>query len=337
VAVSLLQTQPFVFSSASIPSLTPPAPAASIAADPATANSVAMIVPNSTLATSVVASPTVPSTENLPIPTRKSFQAMTPSRAARGMKIWSTAASPDGRLVLRTTTDRNLVLTNRETGREFDLSSEAVTAVAFIPESSSFLAAGSDGRVTLWDGETGKIQRTILEHDDGLRSIAVSPAGDAVAVGGRDGAILLHELASGLPLVDLPGFTSSVNCVRFSPDGRQLAVATGDWMIEKRGDVTLLNIASGQTAAKMTCTSPPGAVSFASNDELIIGFWNGKAELWNLNSVQVVGAATTDKNIVAAAAFSPDNPVLREIKFEAMQPTEFKNPFTLLQEFLGNP
>ena len=59
----------------------------------------------------------------------------------------------------------------------------------------------------------------------------------------------------------------------------------------------------------------PGAITFVSNDELIVGQWNGHAALWNLIQHKVVGAANANKSIVAAASFSPDNPQMREIAF----------------------
>jgi WD40 repeat protein len=258
-------------------------------------------------------------------------------RVARGAKVWSTAASPDGRFVARATTARQLILTDRTSNREFELSAQQVTSIAFLSDGESFVAAGSDGRVTLWDAANGELLRTILTHTDGLRSIAVSSADGSVAVGGRDGAVLMFDLATGRSMGTLPVFSSAVNCVRFSPDGRQLAVATGDWNSDAWGTVMLVNVADGQAIVKLDCPTTPGALSFASNEELIVGMWNGHAQLWNLTNQQVVGVATSDKNVIAAAAFSPDNPALLEVTFAAAKPasSEMKSPFTILQELLG--
>jgi WD40 repeat protein len=230
-----------------------------------------------------------------------------------------------------------LILTDRLDNHEFDLSPQRVTAIAFSPDGESFLAAGDDGRVTVWNSSNGELMQTVLAQSEGLRSIAVSPMNGSIAVGGCEGAILLLDPATGKTLTNTPRFSAPVNCVRFSPDGRQLAVAAGDWMSDSRGDVTLLNVADGKFITRLECASVPGAISFASNEELIVGQWNGHAQLWNLNSVQVVGSARTDKNLVAAAAFSPDNPALREISFEAALPanSESTTPFSMIRELLG--
>ena len=74
----------------------------------------------------------------------------------------------------------------------------------------------------------------------------------------------------------------------------------------------MLDAVTGWTIATLDCTTSPGALAFVSNDELIVGMWDGRTQLWNLLNRQVVGSAIAHKNVVAAAAFSPDTPVLRE-------------------------
>ena len=290
------------------------------------------------------------STDNTP-PTSPSFEEATISKEApgtaqtsrvrpmRGEKVWSTAASPDGRFVVRATTARRVVLTDLSTNSETDLTDERITAVAFAPDGDWFAAAGQDGRVTIWNSASGERLRTVLTHTDVLRSIAVSPRGQLIAVGGRDGSIHLIDSVTGESSVNLPTRSSAVNCVRFSSDGRQLAVAVGDWMSGGRGEVVLLNSTTGRTEATLTCATSPGALTFASNEELIVGLWDGRTQLWNLVNRQVVGSANADKSAVAAAAFSPDNPALREAMFVAEEPMSDEEPSALsvLRRLFANP
>jgi Tol biopolymer transport system component len=97
---------------------------------------------------------------------------------------------------------------------------------------------------------------------------------------------------------------------RFSPDGRWLAAAVGDWMSDDPGEVVLLDAATGRTVAALPCAASPGAVTFTSRSELIVGLWDGRTQKWDLNSGRVIDWSVAGKDIVAAAAFSPDNPVL---------------------------
>jgi WD40 repeat protein len=256
----------------------------------------------------------------------------------RGEKVWSTAVSPDGRFVVQATTARRVLLTDLSINSQTDLSEHRITAVAFAPDGTWFAAADQDGRVTLWDSARGETLRTVLTHSDVLRSVAISPQGDKLAAGGRDGAVLVSDLGIG-SVVNFPSNSSAVNCVRFSSDGRQLAVAVGDWMSNNPGEVLLLDSATGQMIATLDCATSPGALAFASNDELIVGLWNGQTQLWNLVHRHVVGSALAHKNVVAAAAFSPDNPVLREVTFVAEELTnlEDNSPLAVLRNLFTVP
>ncbi len=337
VAALLLPLQPFVFGSASISSLR-------IEALPDVGSEVSDQGAEVRGQESEVGNPISDSSigdGNLPTQT-DSVSEKTPraptKRGSRGEKVWSTAASPDGRFVVRATTARRIVLTDLNSNAETDLSDERITAVAFAPDGNWFAAAGQDGRVTIWDSARGVLLRTVTTHSDIVRSVAVSPRGDVIAVGGRDGSVLLIDLANGELLADVPTFASAVNCVRFSSDGRQLAVAVGDWISNARGEVALLNATTGQIETTLPCATSPGALTFASNDELIVGLWDGRTQLWNLVNRQVVGSANADKNVVSAAAFSPDNPALREAIFVA-EPTavEGESPLAVLRNFFGIP
>lgn len=333
LALVLLPLQPFVFASANI-SRSRPVIAERIEADPTSTSSQPIEVQNHDPAESptsevpevVVKEPVSEEPTSSPAP-----------RAIRGEKVWSTAVSQDGRYIIRTTTARRVTLTDRK-NRVIDLSNHNITAVAFAADGESFVAAGSDGRITLWSAKSGELIRTVATHGAGLRSIAVTPQGDTVAAGGRDGAVLLYDLATDQPLATIPNYASSVNCVRFSPSGRQIAVAIGDWMSSNRSEVVILETATGRPVMTLNCETTPGAVAFASNDELIVGLWDGDAQLWNLINRQVVGTATANKNVVAAAAFSPDNPVLREVTFVASEQNApaTDSPLSVLRGLFGN-
>jgi WD40 repeat protein len=173
--------------------------------------------------------------------------------------------------------------------------------------------------VTLWDSLTGKLQRTLDTRRQGLRSIAISPDGRSLAVGGVDGVVAMYDVSSGRETNSLPRSTTAINCVRYSPNGRLLAVAMGDWMSAGRGWVIVYEAESGFVEATLPCDTAPGAVAFASDEEVIVGQFGGQARLWNLATRQVVAESQADKAVIATAMFSPDNPALREITFAPVQ------------------
>lgn len=251
------------------------------------------------------------------LPRRTAVRSNGRLRSVRGERAWGTAVSADGRFVVQVTTGRRGVFTNLETHEQTELSLPGLTSAAFVPEADSLLTADSSGRVMLWNAVSGKPAKTLVTVDEVIRSLAVSPDGRLIAVGGRDGSTRLIDIESGQLVLEMARQPASVNCVRFSPDGRQLAVASGDWASTDTGQVTIWNVESAELVNTLKCSSAPGAVTFASNEELIVGLWTGHTSLWNLVSRQIVGSAMADKNIVSAASFSPDNPSLREVTFVA--------------------
>jgi bla regulator protein BlaR1 len=267
-------------------------------------------------------------------PPRKA--APNPRGRKPGEQVWSTSVSSVGRFVIRATTARRVFLTDLSRNRETDLSDHRITAIAFHPTNDQFVSADQDGRVAIWDAVEGTVRESIYQHSDIVRSIAFSPNGEWIAAGSRDGAAIVIDRTTHQVIANLDRFAAAVNCVRFSPDGRHLAIAVGDWMSNDPGEVFLVETDSWNTAVTLHCSSSPGAVSFVSNDELIVGLWNGQAQLWNLVTSRVIGSALANKNVVSAAAFSPDNPVLREVNFigigspytspSAPVPSQFDSP-----------
>jgi WD40 repeat protein len=265
----------------------------------------------------VVAAHGEQSSPQAPAPARRSVvrPRNAQNRAARGEQTLATALSPDGRFLISATTGYRVTLLDLETQLQTDLSPAKITAVTFRPDAWQFVTAGADGRIVLWDSLTGKPVREIQSLNEPLRTVAVSPDGEAVAVGGRNGLLGLYEIETGSVLLNAARQPAAVNCVRFSPDGKRLAVATGGWMASEQGEVSLWNLDSGAVDGPYPFTTSPGAVAFVSNDELIIGQWNGRASLWNLSTAAPVAWANADKDTVTAAAFSSDNPLLREVEF----------------------
>lgn len=256
-----------------------------------------------------------------------------PPRSRKNGEVWSTAVSPDGRFVIRVYTTRRVTMTDMEDHRVTELPTGSIAAVAFSPDGRSFVSTGSDGRVVRWSVASSDIDQVLLNQPVPLNTVAMSPEGDRIAVGGRDGLVMiLNATGKSTPLQWTA--PTSVNCVRFSPNGRHLAVGCGDWMASLSGQVILFDTEHGQIAHQKR-TAATGAIAFASDDELILGGWAGKVQLWNLASNEIVAEGQVDKNVVSAAAFSPDNPALREAELLPMvTPSAPDSAFFFFQNLL---
>jgi len=90
------------------------------------------------------------------------------------------------------------------------------------------LAATQGSSIRLWDVITGKEKRLNEEPDGRINSLAVSPDGGTVAVGGGGESIRLCDIATGRVIRRFPldPDTPHVRGMAFSPDGKNLASAS---------------------------------------------------------------------------------------------------------------
>jgi WD40 repeat protein len=109
-----------------------------------------------------------------------------------------------------------------------------IQAVLFTPDGKHLVTAGSDNTIRLWDAHTGQTLR-ILRAPGGMKTLALSPDGETLAVGfsHRDKGAITHAIAL-MALEDgrikgvLRGHTSWIFAVAFSPDGKRLASGSDD-------------------------------------------------------------------------------------------------------------
>jgi hypothetical protein len=103
-----------------------------------------------------------------------------------------------------------------------------VDAIAYSPDGKSFVTGDKDGKLTIRDAQTGKVQ---FQKPFGqyVLSVDYSPNGKQIAAGNSDNAIQIFDATTGDPVgAPLAGHTDGVLSVRFSPDGRQLVSGSYD-------------------------------------------------------------------------------------------------------------
>lgn len=89
-------------------------------------------------------------------------------------------------------------------------------------------SAGYDGRVVLWDADSGEATGAFAAHDGLVNAVDWSPDATRLASASSDHGARLWDAANGALLATLRGHTDDVNDVRFSPDGARLATASFD-------------------------------------------------------------------------------------------------------------
>jgi WD40 repeat protein len=157
----------------------------------------------------------------------------------RGVVLGVTVAL-DRRRLLSGGGDRTVRLWDLDSGVQLQRveGPAAVWGVAFSPSGRQAASSDDHGFVRLYDlSETGMLlQRLPRWHAKEVRSLAFAPDGATLASAGRDGRLILWDVARQAKLREwtLPG---PILAVGFAPDGRHLAVANAN------GTVYILRLA----------------------------------------------------------------------------------------------
>jgi WD40 repeat protein len=147
---------------------------------------------------------------------------------------FAVAFSADGQRLAAGGWDSAVHVWDVSTGKELNASRPVghttwVHTAAFLPDRKTLVSASADGQVIVWDVAGARPLRQGQAPASRAWSLAVSPDGKTLAVGCHDKTVLLWDAATLKP-AGTGKFQAdgSVRGLAFSPDGRRLAVVSGD-------------------------------------------------------------------------------------------------------------
>jgi hypothetical protein len=148
---------------------------------------------------------------------------------------------------------------------------------------------------------------------------AFAPGNEVLATADDNGVLLLWDLARIGLRGRLQGHTTRVWSVAFSPDGRLLASAAGDWNHPQgTGELFLWDVT---TASKLHTLGPRQrlvfTVAFSPDGRLLAsGGWDGTVRLWDPETGQETAALAGHTGPVRFVTFSPDGRTLASGGFD---------------------
>jgi WD40 repeat protein len=197
---------------------------------------------------------------------------------------------------------------------EPDGDTDNLCAYVFSPDGKRVYSTGSRGTtLTEWDMQTGKMLRGFETDLDFIQTIAISPDGFSIAIGGGGNHVEVWNLQTGQVRFDLPlpGLTDSV---AFSHDGALIATA-GE-------NTVLLWRASDGTRVQRLNDSHSGALtSIAISPDgktIATGSYDQTIRLWDATTGQPIKTLTGYYYAVTNVTFSNDGQRLLSSGFEGI-------------------
>ena len=210
--------------------------------------------------------------------------------------------SPDGQKIATASLDDTARIWSAKTGEPLSDPLQhryQVNDVSFSPDGRYLLTASRDGTARLWSANPKSVRALrSFEHKGPVVEARFSQDSLRVATGTAGGWLRIWEITDGEQIFSM-NHPASVTTLRFSPNGRVLAVGCGD------GLVRLIDLESYQImAAPLVHRDPIRSVQFSPAGDLLLSVTEGnEARVWEVASGRHVSPPFRHLDHIYHAAF----------------------------------
>lgn len=183
-----------------------------------------------------------------------------------GERVVSVAFSRDGRRVVTGGWDGRVAIWNTGDATKpiqaWPAHEGPVWAIAHSPSGQQLASGAEDHAVRIWDANNGRPLATLGELGGAVRSVdwcTTANGQSLIAAASVDSIASVWDAGSRSLIASLTGHSDPLWCIRFSPDGRRVATASGEtgqirvWSSENGHEMLLIdNLPKGLIAADFT-------------------------------------------------------------------------------------
>ena len=193
--------------------------------------------------------------------------------------VRGVAVSSDGKRLVSAADDDKFRVWDVETGEAiatFDVGDQAL-AVAFTAD-GDLITGSADTRLRRWDLDAKEPRWTVQPVEDAIETLALSPSGEHVAIGGWDPEIVIVDASSGETQARLPGHADGTREVRWTPSGDEVVSAGWDDIVR------LWDVESEQQAVELRghASNVEALAVHAEGRHLVSGGDDRQLRVWDL-------------------------------------------------------
>jgi WD40 repeat protein len=179
-----------------------------------------------------------------------------------------------------------------------------IADLTWSPDGASLAVAGGEGAVVLVEQVPSVPKARVLgEHGMGVIAVAWQPGGNLFASTGQDSAVVLWDAPGGNVVARLRPGTAWTEQIAFSPDGKQLATATGKVL-------ALWDTAGQRVHAFESLPGTIAAISWDKPGHDLAAATLGSVSVYRMEPPQFPARQYPHAAACLTAAFSPNGKVL---------------------------
>ncbi|KAK2858608.1 hypothetical protein Q5P01_003228 [Channa striata] len=230
----------------------------------------------------------------------KEFQR---SMSFSNMPLSSCLMLPDGKTVVCSSWDNNVYFYSVPYGRRQDTlmgHDDAVSEICWFDE--RLYTASWDSTIKVWqcasDGASSHKRSQFellaeLEHDSGVNTVGLNPAGTLLVSGCKDGAITIWDTSSFEALQKIPCHTGNIHRTAFSPDSRHILSVGADFSMK------VIDVQTGMMMSNVKAEEQQRCFCWDGNS-VLCGGQSGDLLLWDLLSNTVTRRIPAHSGAVTA-------------------------------------